>query len=200
MVVGGVLAIHPSASRRGYPPLRQHQGQALRVRASPAALTLPTFRALCRHAEPNGSLCAARAPCSKHNPCLATCRSSLISRTKVWSSLMMASHPFTSTYVIKYRPFAIENADSAHNGRPSPKSVPAPSREDRSTRTAQHRVSLGEVFPFGRDGVSAAVVISPQKAIREIRARDPEPTLKTTASRLNCPTARQDHSGGACGG
>jgi len=51
MVVRGVLATHPSASHRGYPPLRQHQGQALRVRASPAALTLPAFRVLCRHAE-----------------------------------------------------------------------------------------------------------------------------------------------------
>jgi len=51
MVVGGVLATHPSASRQGYPPLRQHQGHALRVRASPAALTLPAFRVFCRHAE-----------------------------------------------------------------------------------------------------------------------------------------------------
>ena len=51
MVVGGVLAARPSASRRGYPPLRQRQGHALRVRASPAALTLPTFRVFCRHAE-----------------------------------------------------------------------------------------------------------------------------------------------------
>lgn len=51
MVVGDVLATYPSTSRQGYPPLRQHQGWAIRVRASPAALTLPTFRVFCRHAE-----------------------------------------------------------------------------------------------------------------------------------------------------
>ena len=51
MVAVGVVVNPPSASLQGYPPLRQRQGQALRVRALPAALTQPTFRVFCRHAE-----------------------------------------------------------------------------------------------------------------------------------------------------
>jgi len=41
----------PFGSAKAHPPLRQHQGQALLVRASPAALTLTVFRVFCRHAE-----------------------------------------------------------------------------------------------------------------------------------------------------
>ena len=51
MVIVGVCGANHSALTRDYPPLRQHQGHALRVRAPPAALTLPALRVFCLHTE-----------------------------------------------------------------------------------------------------------------------------------------------------
>lgn len=40
----------------------------------------------------------------------------MINSNIIWSSYVMANHPSTSTYMIKNRPFAIENVDRAHPG------------------------------------------------------------------------------------
>ena len=85
MVVGSALATHPSASRQGYPPLRQHQGQALRVRASPAALTLPAFRVFCHHAE-----------------WLVVCRTRTMQQAQLVPSDVSYLTDFTHSFLVKF--------------------------------------------------------------------------------------------------
>ena len=97
---------------RGCPALRRRQGHALRVRATPAALTTPTFRASCRQAV-RLTLHAARQYV-KHKSYPNRVVNALIFQENFWSTKMRDFRPRASPKMTKNTLFYIVEGDRAH--------------------------------------------------------------------------------------